>query len=72
MIERTDVDTLFNGELLDDDDGSTLTVSGDLIYGDFGAGNTNTDTVQDTTGDELTEVLARDLHRSTNLFVPLA
>jgi hypothetical protein len=72
-VERTDEGTPSNGELLDDDDGSTLIVSDDLgdVDGDLGASNTNTDTVQVATSDELTELLARDLYRGTYLFVLL-
>ncbi len=42
-VNCTDEDTPFNGELLDEDDGFMLIVSGDLgeIDGDLGAGNTD-------------------------------
>jgi hypothetical protein len=42
-VERTDEDTPFDGELLDDDDGSPLIVSGNLgeTDGDLESGNTD-------------------------------
>lgn len=62
--EIHDEDTPLDGKLLDDDDASPLVMLGDLgeVDGDLGRGYTDADTVDDPSGDQLSIILAGDLH----------